>query len=105
MRSSISKGDYSLEYNPGTQKSYVIEPIGGELNYKIATKNPLKFYDQVFNQDIQKHTVAKDKEEIKKREEEAAREGSPKKKGGKVPVTVKTKMTKRPHMKIMIKLH
>ena len=63
----------------------------------------------MFNQDITKHTVGKDKdiikqkdEEHKKKEEEA---GSPlKKKKSKIPVTVKSKVTKRPHLKIMLKL-
>lgn len=45
MKSNINKGEYSLVYTPGPNKSYVIEPHGGELNYKIAEKNPLKFYD------------------------------------------------------------
>jgi len=45
MKSDIERGDYSLTYVPGPGKSYVIEPIGGELNYNIANKDPLKFYD------------------------------------------------------------
>jgi hypothetical protein len=106
MKSDINKGEYSLVYTTGPEKSYVIEPHGGELNYKIAEKNPLKFYEQVFTQDITKHTVGKDKdlkkqkdEEHKKKEEEA---GSPLK--DKIPTTVSSKVTKRPHLKIMMKL-
>jgi hypothetical protein len=45
MKDNINKGDYSLTYNCGPEKSYVIEPVGGALNYKVAEKNPLKFYD------------------------------------------------------------
>jgi hypothetical protein len=45
MKSDINKGEYSLVYTTGPEKSYVIEPHGGELNYKIAEKNPLKFYE------------------------------------------------------------
>lgn len=41
--------DYSLTYCSSPGKSYIIEPHGGALNYDIAEKNPLKFYDQVFN--------------------------------------------------------
>lgn len=65
MKQGIEKGEYSLTYVPGPDKSYIIEPHGGALNYKLAEKNPLKFYDQVFNQDITKHTVGKDKETMK----------------------------------------
>jgi hypothetical protein len=109
MKSDINKGEYSLVYTTGPEKSYVIEPHGGELNYKIAEKNPLKFYEQVFTQDITKHTVGKDKdlkkqkdEEHKKKEEEA---GSPlKRRKDKIPTTVSSKVTKRPHLKIMMKL-
>lgn len=76
------------------------------MNYKLAEKNPLKFYDQVFEQDIMKYTVGKDKEKKKEldrlhqiKEEEA---GSPlKRKKEKIPITVKAKVTKRPQLKIM----
>jgi hypothetical protein len=49
--------EYGITYTSQPGKSYVIEPHGGELDYKLANKNPLKFYDQVFNQDITKHKV------------------------------------------------
>lgn len=45
MKDNINRGDYSLTYNCGPGKSYVIEPVGGALNYNMAEKNPLKFYD------------------------------------------------------------
>jgi hypothetical protein len=45
----IEKGDYAFVYTTGPEKSYVIEPHGGEINYKLAQKDPNKFYDQVFN--------------------------------------------------------
>ncbi len=40
---------YNIKYCSQPGKTYIIEPHGGELNYEIAEKNPLKFYDQVFN--------------------------------------------------------
>lgn len=109
MATNIDRAEYSLTYTTGPAKSYVIEPHGGELNYKLAEKNPLKFYDQVYNQDITKHRVGEDKEikrqleeEHKQKEEEA---GSPlRRKKAKIPVTVTSKVTKRPHLKIMEKL-
>ena len=61
MKSDINKGDYSLVYTTA-DKSYVVEPHGGQLNYNLAQKNPLKFYDQVFNQEVTKHTIGKDKD-------------------------------------------
>ena len=51
------KREYSIGYTPGPEKSYIIEPHGGKINYKLAEKNPLKFYDQVMNQDITMHKV------------------------------------------------
>lgn len=36
MRTDIEKGDYAFMYTPGPGKSYVIEPHGGSLNYKLA---------------------------------------------------------------------
>lgn len=48
---------YKLHYTSSPDKSYVIEPKGGELNYNLAYKNPLKFYDQVMTQDIIQHKV------------------------------------------------
>ena len=75
-----------MVYVTGPNKSYVVEPHGGELNYKMAEKNPLKFYDQVFNQDITKHEV---KESPSRR----------KKDGG-----VSSSVTKREQSKIMEKI-
>ena len=44
--------DYNLTYVASPEKTYVIEPKGGEINYDLARKDPLKFYDYVMNQDI-----------------------------------------------------
>ena len=57
VKDNITRGDYSLVYVTGPNKSYVVEPHGGQLDYRLAEKNPLKFYDQVFTQDITKHEV------------------------------------------------
>jgi hypothetical protein len=46
-----------MHYTTSPDKSYVIEPKGGELDYNMAYKNPLKFYDQVMSQDIIQHKV------------------------------------------------
>lgn len=54
--------DYSLSYQIGPDKAYVVEPHGGEINYDLAQKNPLKFYDKVMNQDITQHKVRKSKD-------------------------------------------
>ena len=45
MKDNIQRGDYSIVYTTGPNKSYIVEPHGGELNYKLAQKNPLQFYD------------------------------------------------------------
>jgi hypothetical protein len=41
----------------------VIEPKDGELDYDMAYKNPIKFYDQVMTQEILQHKVSKEKDE------------------------------------------
>jgi len=38
---------YGLHYTTSPGKSYVIEPAGGEINYDLVYRSPLKFYDQV----------------------------------------------------------
>lgn len=48
---------YKLHYNHSPDKHYVIEPKGGELNYALAYKNPVKFYNQVVSQQITQHKV------------------------------------------------
>lgn len=60
MKGKVNTGDnYALSYF-GHEKSYVIEPHGGAINYKLAEgKNVEKFYQQVFNQDITKHKMMK----------------------------------------------
>ncbi len=40
--------EYGLTYTTGVKNSYLVEP-GSELDYKLAEKNPQKFYDQMFN--------------------------------------------------------
>ena len=35
---------YKLHYTASPEKSYVIEPKGGELDYELAYRNPVKFY-------------------------------------------------------------
>jgi len=31
---------------------YLVQPHGGELNYRLVDRSPEKFYNQVFNQEI-----------------------------------------------------
>ena len=42
------------------EKSYIVEPVGKGLNYKLIETKPLKFYDQVLNQDVIKKKVYHD---------------------------------------------
>ena len=53
---------YKLHYTSSPDRSYVIEPKGGELDYQLAYKNPLKFYEQVMTQDIIEHRVSKEQQ-------------------------------------------
>jgi hypothetical protein len=62
MAENINRGEYSLTYCSSPGKSYIIEPHNGELDYDLAKRNPNKFYDQVFRQQITKHKIGKDKE-------------------------------------------
>lgn len=55
--------NYKLHYTASPDKSYVIEPKDGELDYDMAYKNPIKFYDQVMTQEILQHKVSKEKDE------------------------------------------
>jgi hypothetical protein len=48
---------YQLHYTTSPEKSHLIEPIGGELNYDLARKNPMAFYNNVMNQDIVQHKI------------------------------------------------
>lgn len=44
--------NYSLHYTSSPGKSYIIEPKGGELDYDLARKNPLEFYNSVIEQKV-----------------------------------------------------
>ena len=55
---------YSLTYCPSPDRSYVVEPHKGELDYDNATKNLDKFYTKVLNQDVTKHTIEKTSEKV-----------------------------------------
>jgi hypothetical protein len=85
MKDNIERGEYSLTYCSAPGKSYIIEPHGGALNYDIAQKNPLKFYDQVFHQNITKHKVAEEQSPERRKSQ----------------INIKSKVTKRPFLKIM----
>ena len=61
----------------------------------MAKKNPHKFYDQVFNQDLTKHKV------VNKKKKEVTQAGGVKKKRVK---DIKSTVEKRPHLFIMEKL-
>lgn len=41
-------------------QSTIVEPVGGGLNYSLSQTKPLKFYEQVLNQDVVKKSVFKD---------------------------------------------
>lgn len=45
----LSMQDYSLTYVVDPKKTYVIQPKEGEINYDMAQKSPLKFYDKVMS--------------------------------------------------------
>ena len=64
LTKKIGKPDaetYSLTYVASPKKTYIIQPQGGEIDYDIAFKNPIRFYDNVMNQDIREHSVAQGK--------------------------------------------
>jgi hypothetical protein len=42
------------------EKGYIVEPVGKGLNYNLIATKPLKFYDQVLNQDVIKKKVYHD---------------------------------------------
>lgn len=91
-------GTYGITYITSPDKLYRIEPVGGELNYEMAHKNPLKFYDKVMSQDINQYKVRTSKafdEKQQKKIEDAVANGKrvPKKK--KAPLELYSKVTKR----------
>ena len=45
VKDNVDKGGYSIAYTTSPKNSYIIEPHGSELNYKLGEKNPMKFYD------------------------------------------------------------
>jgi len=44
--------EYSITYCTSPDKAYKIEPHNGELNYELAAKNPLAFYNSVVSQEV-----------------------------------------------------
>ena len=87
----IDKGDYHMVYVMNPDKSYVVNPHEGELNYHLVDRNPKKFYDQVFHSSITKHKFEEDPE-------------SPHRNKHQTPVKITSKTTVRPHQKIIDKV-
>lgn len=48
---------YSITYCTSPDKAYKIEPHQGELNYSLAARNPLAFYNSVVSQEVTQHKV------------------------------------------------
>ena len=46
-----------MHYTSSPRKSYIIEPKDGELDYNIAYKDPIKFYDLVMQQQVTQHKM------------------------------------------------
>ena len=44
LRDNVDSSSYSLTYVTGDGRSYSIAPNEGKINYKLAEKNPEKFY-------------------------------------------------------------
>ena len=104
MQDNIQRQDYSLTYCPSPGKSYVIEPHGGEIKYDLHKKNPAKFYDHVINQDITKHSVRPNKQMTLRRQQEDAESPGRRGKRKKIPLEVRSKVTKRHLFKIFNKI-
>ena len=84
--------NYTLTYCSSPGRSYIIEPHGGELNYKMAEKNLNKFFEQVFNQQITQHKLKESRGESEANLYHKHR------------CEVISKVTKRPYLKIMEKI-
>jgi hypothetical protein len=84
--------NYSLTYCSSPGRSYIIEPHGGELNYKLAEKNLNKFFDHVFNQEITQHKLKEQGGESNANIYHKHR------------CEIITKVTKRPYIRIMEKI-
>lgn len=106
LSGAVDTSKYAIRVNTGLEKSYVIEPQLGEANYQLAEEDPLKFFDELFEQPIVQHKVRRDKEAQKKidieNENRIARGEKPELK--KAPLIIKTETTIRPFFKAMEKL-
>ena len=52
INTDTERGPYKLTYCSSPGKMYLVQPHGGELNYRLVDRSPEKFYNQVFNQEI-----------------------------------------------------
>lgn len=80
---NIERSNTASHFYSSPGKSFVIEPNKKEIDYKLAKKDLNKFYEKVFNEEITQHKV--------KNESPLRR-------------SVTTKVTTRPHLKIMKKM-
>ena len=59
MNSQVERTQqYGFKYTSSPGKSYIIEPTQGELDYRIAYKDPIKFYDLVMEQEVVQHKLS-----------------------------------------------
>ena len=102
---------YTISYHTGTKNSYIVEPKNGKANYEVAEIDPLKFYDELFDQPITLTKVSQGrKDNFKPKaslyDTETTQEESKKKLDAPHPDTleVKTEVTIRSFAKAMDKL-
>lgn len=94
-RGEIDQSQYSLTYVHSPQKTFVIQPKEGEIDYSIAQKNPLKFFDKVLSQDLVEHKVHKAKAERNS-------DGTLPKKKTQKGLTMDSRLTKRAIARVLV---
>ena len=77
IQSEGGYGDYSLQYFTGPEKSYVVQPKEGEINYDKAWKDPLKFIEEISNHHLVKHTFKEEDDRVPEAKQEEEEEQDP----------------------------
>lgn len=86
LNQNVTTDGYAITYTTAPGKSYVVEPKK-EIDYKLLEKNPEKFYESVFTSEVTTHKAKQDAKSPVRRA-----------------VTISSKTTTRPHVKMMDKI-
>ena len=76
-KSGITDGKYQLTYTTSPDKSYVVKPDDGEINYEKYGNKASKLVDKIMNGGVERFELSETKSSPMKKKKRASKANSP----------------------------